>query len=83
MKVRLTKKLAERLDGVDVSGREEGEVLDLPLRDATMLVNERWAIPERRERIAPGQERGRRAEDSSLSASNEENRPRERPSRKW
>ena len=63
MRVRLTKKLAERLDGVDVSDREEGDVLDLPTRDARMLVQERWAIPERRDRVASGQPYGRRAED--------------------
>jgi hypothetical protein len=48
MKVRLTRKLAECLDGVDVSDRQVGDVLDLPRREAELLVAERWAVPERR-----------------------------------
>jgi len=52
MKVRLTKKLADQLDGVDVADRREGDVLDLPLREARMLVEERWAMLERREHSA-------------------------------
>lgn len=65
MKVRLTKKLAEQLDGVDVSARREGDVLDLSAHDAKMLVEERWAIPERRERSESIHGRGRRADDDS------------------
>jgi hypothetical protein len=48
MKVRLTRKLAERLDGIDVSSRQVGDVLDLTAREAGLLVAERWAVPERR-----------------------------------
>jgi len=54
MKVRLTRKLAERLDGIDLQGSRPGDLLDLSPRDARMIVAERWAIPERRERnLAP------------------------------
>ena len=53
MKVVLTKKLAEQMDGVDVRGCEVGDVLDLPSRDARALVAEEWAIPDRRHRIDP------------------------------
>jgi hypothetical protein len=45
MWIRLTRKLAECLDGVDVSACREGDVLDLPHRDALLLMAEGWAIP--------------------------------------
>jgi hypothetical protein len=53
MKVVLLRKLAERMDGVDVTGREVGDVLDLPPHEAHALLAERWAISERRERESP------------------------------
>ena len=62
MKVRLVKKFAERVDGVDLRGREVGQTVDLPPREATLLVAEQWAMPERRERECPVSPR-RRAED--------------------
>lgn len=43
MRVRLTKKLAERIDGVDLSRWRVGQVLDLPLEDARLLLAEQWA----------------------------------------
>jgi hypothetical protein len=43
--VRLTRKYAEAIDGVDLSGRNVGDRLDLPLRDARMLIAEGWAAP--------------------------------------
>ena len=49
MKVRLTRKHAERIDGVDLTGREPGDVLDVSQEEARLLVVEEWAIPERRE----------------------------------
>lgn len=49
MKVRLTRKLAERIDGVDLRGKKPGDLLDIPREDARMLLAEKWAIPERRE----------------------------------
>ena len=45
MLVRLTQKLAERLDGVDLSNHSVDEIFDLPPRDAELLIAERWAIP--------------------------------------
>jgi hypothetical protein len=62
MKVRLVKKLADRVDGVDLRGHHVGEVVDLPPTDASLLVAEQWAMPERRERNCPISPR-RRAED--------------------
>jgi hypothetical protein len=48
MKIVLTKKLAEQMDGVDVSACEVGDVLNVSLRDARLFVAEAWAIPDRR-----------------------------------
>jgi hypothetical protein len=41
--VRLTRKLTDALDGVDVSKVCVGEVLDLSDADAALLIAERWA----------------------------------------
>jgi hypothetical protein len=45
VRVRLLRKLADRLDGIDVSGYDEGDVLDLPRAQAQLLIAERWALP--------------------------------------
>jgi hypothetical protein len=44
-RIRLIRKLADQLDGIDVSARVEGEVFALPDADAQMLVAEGWARP--------------------------------------
>jgi len=51
MLVRLVRKLADNLDGIDVSGHREGDVLDLPASRAALLIAERWAVPDRRREI--------------------------------
>jgi hypothetical protein len=43
----LTRKLAEHVDGVDLSHYRVGDVLDLPQRQAELLLAERWAQPVR------------------------------------
>jgi hypothetical protein len=43
VQIRLIRKLAECLDGVDVSQYQAGDVLDLPSRDAEVLLAEGWA----------------------------------------
>ena len=43
--VRLTRKLAEAIDGVDLSHNKVGDQLDLTPRDARMLIAEGWASP--------------------------------------
>ncbi len=50
MRVLLTRRLAECLDGIDVSQRHVGEVLDLSPHDAEMLMAEGWAtaVPSER-----------------------------------
>ena len=69
MKVRLTKRLANMIDGVSLDGHVPGDVLNLPDRDAQMLVAEQWAIPERREQSGepPGPERRRQILPGSMS----------------
>ena len=44
MKVRLTRKLSEMVDGIDLSRAREGDMLDLPPRDALTLIAEGWAL---------------------------------------
>jgi len=46
MKVRLVRKLADCLDGIDVTGCAVGDWLDLAPADAILLVAEGWAAPE-------------------------------------
>jgi len=48
MKVVLTRKLADVMDGIDVRGYRSGDVVDLPPRDARLLIVEMWAIADRR-----------------------------------
>ena len=42
MRVRLTRKFAERIDGVDLSNVAVGDVIDLPERKARTLIAEGW-----------------------------------------
>jgi hypothetical protein len=48
MRVRLTRKLADLIDGVDLRGHQVDEVLDISAKDARLLMAEDWAIVERR-----------------------------------
>jgi hypothetical protein len=45
MHIRLIHKLADHLDGIDVSDCCEGDHVDLPERDAELLIAEGWAEP--------------------------------------
>jgi hypothetical protein len=45
MRIRLTRKLSQLPNGVDISRRSVGDVIDLPPRDAELLLAEGWAIP--------------------------------------
>ena len=45
MLLRLTRKHAECIDGIDLSGHRVGQIVDLPERDASLLVAEGWAVP--------------------------------------
>jgi hypothetical protein len=43
--VRLTRKYAEAIDGVDLSRSQVGDLLNLSVRDARVLIAEGWAAP--------------------------------------
>ena len=43
LRVRLTRKFADHLNGVDLSRVRVGDVLELSERDAAMLIREGWA----------------------------------------
>src|SRR5687768_16755760 len=63
MKVRLTRKYAEHIDGIDLEGRKPGDLLDLSPRDARLIVAEKWAIHERRKTLATSEANRRRTDD--------------------
>ena len=63
MKVRLTRKLAPFVDGIDLSGHEVGDVFDLPPEHARLVIAEDWAIPERRMSRNDSSQHRRRADD--------------------
>jgi hypothetical protein len=44
MRIRLIRKLSQLLNGVDISRRSVGDVIDLPRRDAELLIAEGWAL---------------------------------------
>jgi hypothetical protein len=56
MKVRLTRKFAELINGVDLSKVRAGDTLDLSTRDAQILLAEGWAAPEREGGVPPRSE---------------------------
>ena len=62
MKVRLTRKHANQIDGIDLSGHEVGDMLDLPDDEARLIVAENWAHPDRRV-LAAATDHERREED--------------------
>jgi len=45
MKVRLTRKLADCIDGVDLSHQKVGRVIDVARHDAQLLIAEGWGQP--------------------------------------
>ena len=48
MRVRLIRKLALQIDGIDLTNHEVGDTIDLPEAKAHLLVAEGWAIHESR-----------------------------------
>jgi hypothetical protein len=57
MWIRLTRRLAERIDDVDLSHNQVGDLINLSPHDAKILIAEGWATSER-----PGDPRASRAE---------------------
>ena len=45
MKIQLTRKLADSIDGVDLSRGEVGEVINVKRHDAQLLIAEGWGVP--------------------------------------
>jgi hypothetical protein len=48
MRVVLVRKLADWIDGIDLSGFHVGDVLEVPRTAARLLVAEGWALADRR-----------------------------------
>jgi hypothetical protein len=43
--IRLTRKLANEIDGIDLTDRQGGEIMYLPAPQARLLIAEQWAEP--------------------------------------
>jgi hypothetical protein len=43
VRIRLTRKLAGRLNGIDVTNQQVGDIMELPDSAAAMLIAEGWA----------------------------------------
>ena len=43
MRIRLTRKFADLMDGIDLSRRKAGDIVELSERDAAILLAEGWA----------------------------------------
>jgi len=59
MRLRLIKKFAERIDGVDLSGHDAGDLIELQRTEGRLLLAEGWAVRE--------PDRGRRRYRSATS----------------
>jgi hypothetical protein len=55
MRVLLTRKLADLIDGVDLTSRNIGDVFDISGTEGRLLIAEKWAIKDRRSDDRPGQ----------------------------
>ncbi|HXD20607.1 MAG TPA: hypothetical protein VN654_26505 [Vicinamibacterales bacterium] len=49
MRVRIVRKLADRVDGIDLTHYGVGQVIELPETDGRLIVAEEWGVPARRE----------------------------------
>jgi hypothetical protein len=65
MRVRLIKKFAEKIDGVDLTDRSVGDLLNLKPSEARLLLAEQWAVP------------GADPSDSARSRASEPDEPRD------
>jgi hypothetical protein len=45
MRIHLTRKLADSIDGVDLSHKKVGKVIDVARHDAQLLIAEGWGVP--------------------------------------
>ena len=72
MYVRLTRKLAEMIDGIDLSLCEVGDVMELSDREGRILIAEGWAVRAHDRRTTTAEQPLQHAADTS-------SRPRVRP----
>src|SRR3954447_23662218 len=82
MRVRLVRKLADELDGIDVSTLLQGDVLELPVADAQLLVAEQWAVPvpvSAPQRIRRADDRRSRSGDEPRAVANNKAPRRRKP----
>ena len=49
MRVRIVRKLANWVDGIDLTQCDVGGLIDLPDADAALIMAGRWAVPARRQ----------------------------------
>lgn len=56
MRVRITRKLADHVDGVDLTHFDVGEVIELPDTDGRLVIAEQWGVFARRETDVNGLE---------------------------
>ena len=78
MRIRLTRKFAERIDGVDLSRRRVGDVIDLPVDEARALIAEGWAVLEDGRRAGRAVHRNRPPADTVADRSPRPRRHRRR-----
>lgn len=52
--VRLIRKLARHIDGIDLGSRRVGDVFEAPLSEARLLIAEGWATAESESPLPPG-----------------------------
>jgi hypothetical protein len=69
VKVCLIRKHAECIDGVSLHGRKVGDLIELPEREAELLVAEEWAVSDRRKRRKVRSPIRRRADDPKVARS--------------
>jgi hypothetical protein len=73
MRIRLTRKLSQSLNGVDISRQSVGDVIDLPRRDAELLLAEGWALPATDDNFEPTKRRRCDAPQQQASSVKREN----------
>ena len=78
MRIRLTQKFAERIDGIDLSRRRVGGGLALPGHAARTVFAEGWAVPEDASRAARAVHRNRPPADTVADRSPRTRRHRRR-----
>jgi hypothetical protein len=49
MRVRIVRKLADRVDGIDLTNCDVGEVIELPDPDGRLIIAEEWGVFARRQ----------------------------------